>query len=149
VALSESGDSIARSLSRRRRYLLSSSDFFWNLILSPLWGRRQGRFEAVGPGRLFALTGPAFDRARDAGVDFGLAIRRHSADADSRVAALRREVESLGQSAAVKPGRQDLSSRRSHALNSFFSRSKLGISTERLRALTPAVVALLNSVTYQ
>jgi raffinose/stachyose/melibiose transport system permease protein len=28
--------------------------FSWNLILSPLWGRRRGRFEAVGPGRLFA-----------------------------------------------------------------------------------------------
>jgi hypothetical protein len=30
--------------------------FPWNLILSPLWGRRRGRFEAVGPGRLFALA---------------------------------------------------------------------------------------------
>jgi raffinose/stachyose/melibiose transport system permease protein len=30
--------------------------FSWNLILSPLWGRRRGRFEAVDPGRLFALA---------------------------------------------------------------------------------------------
>jgi raffinose/stachyose/melibiose transport system permease protein len=39
--------------------------FSWNLILSPLWRRRRGRFDSVVPGRLFALAGPAFDRARD------------------------------------------------------------------------------------
>ena len=60
-----------------------------------------------------------------------------------------REVESLGQSARQAGGDQDLSSRRSHVSDSFFFALEWGISTERLRGLTPAVVALLSYVTYQ
>jgi hypothetical protein len=68
---------------------------------------------------------------------------------DAGVAALRREVESLGQSARQAGGDKELSSRRSHASNSFFFALEWCISTERLRGLTPAVVALINSVTNQ
>jgi hypothetical protein len=68
---------------------------------------------------------------------------------DAGAAELRREVESLGQSVAVKPGRQKALFPAFARVEQLFSPSKLGISTETLRDLTPALVALLNSITYQ
>ena len=62
--------------------------FTWNLILSPLWGVAEGALKAVGLGALVrALARPALDRARHAVADLGLAVRRHSDDADLRRAA--------------------------------------------------------------
>jgi hypothetical protein len=56
----------------------------------------------------------------------------------------------LGQSAAAKSRAKAPSCWRSHRVEAFFfASSKLDISTERLPALTPAVVALSNFVTGQ
>ena len=57
--------------------------FSWNLILSPLWGVAKGALVAVGLGSWFApWLGLEFDRIGHAGADVGVAVRRHSDDAD-------------------------------------------------------------------
>ena len=59
--------------------------FIWQLILIPLWGIAPSALDGRRSRQLVrALARPGIDRAADGLADLGLAVRRHSDDADLR-----------------------------------------------------------------